>query len=176
MGWLGDNVLITPLVNTSNTIELTASSSIEGVTVQAPTTSGVSAIMYNGGNGTTASVTNVGIKGAVGGQGNGISVESTGSGKIISFEIRFKGGEFTNFMQCLGGILATESVHVPNVTGTNSIETVFYQDISVNPALSRFQLQSCNTGNSNVTYVYRNNGGTAYFFNCLLYTSDAADE
>ena len=165
MGWLGDNVLITPLVNTSNTIELTASSSIEGVTVQAPTTSGVSAIMYNGANGTTASVTNVGLKGDVGGQGNGISVESTGSGKVISFEIRFKGGEFTNLMQCLGGILATESVHVPNVGGTNSIETVFYQDISINPALSRFQLQSCNTGNSNVTYVYRNNGGTAYFFN-----------
>jgi hypothetical protein len=165
MGWLNDNVLITPLVNTANTIELSASSTIEGVTVQGPTAAGFSAIMYAGANGTTASVTNVGLKGAVGGQGNGISVEATGSGKIISFEIRFKGGEFKNLMQCLGGILATESVHVPNVGGTNSVETVFYQDNSTNPALSRFQLQSCNTGNSNVTYVYRNNGGTAYFFN-----------
>lgn len=165
MGWLNDTVLITPLVNTSDTVQLSASSSIEGVTVQGPSSAGFSAISFAGGNGTTASITNIGVLGTTGGQGNGISVQSTGSGKIISFEIRFRGGEFKNLMQCLGGILATESVHVPNVGGTNSIETVFYQDISVNPALSRFQLQSCNTGNSNVTYVYRNNGGTSYFFN-----------
>lgn len=172
MGWLNDTVKIVPLVNTSNTVELSASSSIEGITVQGPSGAGFSAIQYAGSNGTTASITNVGILGTTGGQGNGISVESTGSGKIISFEIRFRGGEFKNLMQCLGGILATESVHVPNVGGTNSIETVFYQDISINPALSRFQLQSCNTGNSNVTYVYRNNGGTSYFFNLNAFNAD----
>lgn len=164
MGWLGDTVEIQPLVNTSNLIELSSSSSIEGVTLLGPSSVGASCIMYAGGNATTASTTNVGLKGQVGGQGNGISVESTGSGKIISFEIRFKGGEFKNLMQVLGGILATESVHVPNVAGTNSIESVFYQDTSTNANLSRLQGQACNSGNSNTTNIYRNNGGTGVFF------------
>lgn len=172
MGWLNDTVLITPLVNGSDTVQLSPSSSIEGVTVQGPSSAGFSAVSYAGENGTTASITNIALLGTTGGQGNGISCQSTGSGKIISFEIRFRGGEFKNFMQCLGGILATESVHVPNTGGTNSIETVFYQDVSINPALSRFQLQSCNTGNSNVTYVYRNNGGTCYFFNLNAFNAD----
>ena len=164
MGWLGDTVELQPLVNTANLIELSSSSSIEGVTLLGPSSAGASCVMYAGGNATTASTTNVGLKGQVGGQGNGISVESTGSGKIISFEIRFKGGEFKNLMQVTGGILATESVHVPNVAGTNSIESVFYQDTTTNANLSRLQGQACNTGNSNVTNVYRNNGGTGVFF------------
>jgi hypothetical protein len=160
MGWLGDTVEIQPLVNTANLIELSSASSVEGVTLLGPSSAGASCI----GNATTASTTNVGLKGQVGGQGNGISVESTGSGKIISFEIRFKGGEFKNLMQVTGGILATESVHVPNVAGTNSIESVFYQDTTTNANLSRLQGQACNSGNSNVTNVYRNNGGTGVFF------------
>lgn len=164
MGWLGDTVEIQPLVNTANLIELSSSSSIEGVTLLGPSSAGASCIMYAGGNATTASATNVGIKGQVGGQGNGISVESTGSGKVISFEIRYKGGEFKNLMQVTGGILATESVHVPNVAGTNSIESVFYQDTTANANLSRLQGQACNSGNSNVTNIYRNNGGTGVFF------------
>lgn len=165
MGWLGDVVTIEPLVNTANTIELSSSSSVEGVTIVGPSSAGFAAVNYAGGNATTASATNIGLKGQVGGQGDGIMVQSTGSGKVISFEIRFKGGEFKNLMGVKGGILATESVHVPNVAGTNSIESVFYQDNTLNAGLSRLQAQSCNTGNSNVTNVYRNNGGTSYFFN-----------
>lgn len=164
MGWLGDTVEIQPLVNTANLIELSSSSSVEGVTLLGPSSAGASCVMYAGGNATTASTTNIGLKGQVGGQGNGISVESAGSGKIISFEIRFKGGEFKNLMQVTGGILATESVHVPNVAGTNSIESVFYQDTTTNANLSRLQGQACNSGNSNTTNIYRNNGGTGVFF------------
>jgi len=164
MGWLGDVVTIEPLVNTANLIELSSASSVEGVTLIGPSSAGAAAVSYAGGNATTASTTNVGLKGQTGGQGDGIMVQSTGSGKIISFEIRFKGGEFKNLMGVKGGILATESVHVPNVAGTNSIESVFYQDNTVNANLSRLQGQGCNTGNSNVTNVYRNNGGTGVFF------------
>ena len=164
MGWLGDVVTIEPLINSSDLITLSSSSSVEGVTLIGPSGVGAAAVAYAGGNATTASVTNIGLKGQVGGQGDGVVVKSTGSGKIISFEIRFKGGEFKNLMAVTGGILATESVHVPNVAGTNSIENVFYQDTSINASLSRLQGQACNSGNSNVTNIYTNNGGTGVFF------------
>lgn len=163
-GWVGDAVLVAPSDQNNDLFQLSASSAVNGMTLQLPAGLGAAAVSYAGAAATTASVTNVGILGTTGGQGTGISVRSTSSGKIIAFEIRYKGGQLTSLLEVTGGILATESVHIPNVAGTNSIVNAVYQSNALGSPVSRYQGVDNNCGNNNVSYMYTNNGGTAVFY------------
>ena len=163
-GWVGDAVLVNPSVQTSDLFQLSSSSAVNGFTITLPTNAGAAGVSYAGGAATTASVTNIGIRGTVGGQGDGIAIKSAASGKIIAFEVRFKGGELRHLLSVQGGILATESVHVPNVAGTNGMVACVYQDNSQASPVSRYQGVDNNCGNNNVDNFYINNGGTGVFY------------
>jgi hypothetical protein len=173
-GWVGDAVLVQPASTSSDLFQLSASSAVNGFTIELPPTLGAAGVSYSGGAATTASVTNLGIRGTLGGQGTGISVRSTSSGKIISFEIRYKGGQLNRLLEVTGGILATESIHVPNVAGTNSINACIYQSDSLGSPVSRYQGVANNCGNNNVDTFYVNDGGTGVFYGVNFFNGDKA--
>ena len=171
-GWVGDAVLVTPSVQTADLFQLSAASAVNGFTMTLPSDLGSAGVSYAGGASTTASVTNMGVRGTVSGQGDGVVVKSAASGKIIAFEIRYKGGELNHLLSCKGGILATESVHVPNVAGTSGMVACIYQDDSVGSSVSRYQGVDNNCGNNNVDHLYINNGGTGVFYGINFFNGD----
>lgn len=173
-GWVGDDVKIVPSNQGNDLFQLSAGSAVNGMTLQIPSGLGSAAVSYSGGAATTASVTNIGLIGTLAGQGTGIAVRSAASGKIIAFEIRYKGGELNYLLEVTGGILATESLHVPNVAGTNSMNACIYQDASLGSPVSRYQGVDNNCGNSNVDQFYINDGGTGVFYGVNFFNGDKA--
>ena len=171
-GWVGDSVSVFPAVQTADLFQLSASSAINGFTVTLPSSLGSAGVSYAGGAASTASVTNLGIRGTAGGRGDGIVVKSASSGKIIAFEIRYKGGELRHLLAVSGGILATESIHVPNVAGLSGMDACIYQDNSTGSSVSRYQGVDNNCGNSNVDTFYLNDGGTGVFYGVNFFNGD----
>ena len=174
MGWVGDAIKVVPSVQSADLFQLSQGSAVNGLSLTIPSDQGSAAVSYSGGAATTASVTNIGLAGTTGGQGTGISVRSAASGKIIAFEIRYKGGELNRLLEVTGGILATESIHVPNVAGTNGMNACVYQDNSLGSPVSRYQGVDNNCGNNNVDTFYINDGGTGVFYGVNFFNGDKA--
>lgn len=164
------SVKVAPLNNNDHLFLLAANAQVDGIQMTTPTSLGFACVAYVGGaeiSNTTASVTNVKIVGgASGAQGSGIRMAATaGNGKIISYEIRYGGGSLFHLLECKGGILATESVHVPGSANPDDfIHAVCHNDTTLGNSLARFQGIDVNSGSPDVEYVFHNNGGTAVFF------------
>ena len=164
------SVKVNPLVNSNHLFLLAPNAQVDGLELTTPTTFGFAAVAYAGGaeiSNTTASATNLKIiGGGSGAQGSGIRMAATtGNGKIISYEIRYGGGSMYHLMECKGGILATESVHVPGTPNPDDyIHAVCHTDTSLGNSLARFQGIDVNSGSPDVEYFYHNIGGTGVFF------------
>lgn len=163
LGWVQTEII--PTVNTDDVIVMTGNGAgVTGVTVTVPTTAGKGAIVYDGPNGSTGSVTFTGIRGQTGSASVGIYCRCSTTGKIISFENRYRGGDMDSLLRVDGGILANESTHVPNTPVGGGPRVVFLQQNSLGAPISRLQAANSNSGNSNVQYVYETSGGTGVFF------------
>lgn len=164
------SVKVLPTNNNDHLFLLAPNAQVDGLQMTTPTGFGFACACYQGGAeiaGTTASVTNVKILGgASGALGSGIRMAATaGNGKIVSYEIRYGGGSMFHLMECKGGILATESVHVPGTPNPDDfIHAVCHNDTTLGNSLARFQGIDVNSGSPDVEYVFHNNGGTAVFF------------
>ena len=163
LGWV--HSVVTPNDPLSDVFVLQGNKAgISGLTIETPTAANKAAIRYTGGNGTTGSATFLGLLGTAAGSGDGIVVSSTGSGKIISFEIRYTGLNMGDMMKVEGGILATESVHVPNTPLGGSPAHVFANRDTLGSPISRLQAIATNSGNSNSMHVFEAQGGTSVFY------------
>ena len=159
------NTFVTPTIVLEDVFVLLGDgSAISGLSVETPTAANKAAIRYTGGAGTTASATFIGIRGTAAGVGDGIVVSSTSSGKIISYEIRYQGLNMGDLMKVEGGILATESVHVPNTALGGGPNHVFSNAPTLGSPICRLQCIATNSGNSNVGYVAEIAGGTSVFY------------
>ncbi len=163
LGWVNT---IVDATNTSDDVFILQGNGagICGLTVRVPSAANKAAISYIGGSGTTASVTFTGFYGRAISDGIAILVNSTGSGKIISFENRYRGLNMDCMMQVNGGILANESVHIPNTPLGGGPRTVFKNTNSAGSTISRLQCNTSNTGNSNVQHCLEVDGGTSVFY------------
>ena len=161
---------IAPLNNNDHLFLLAPNAQLDGLQLTTPTTFGFACAAYVGGaeiSNTTASVTNVKIIGGPSGAlGSGVRMAATsGNGKIISYEIRYGGGAMFHLMECKGGILATESVHVPGTSNPDDfVHAVCHNDTTLGNSLARFQGIDVNSGSPDVEYIFHNNGGTAVFY------------
>ena len=164
------SVVVSPLNNNDHLFLLAPNAQVDGIQMVTPTSFGFACAAYIGGAeiaNTVASVTNVKIVGgAAGSLGTGVRMAATsGNGKIISFEIRYGGGAMFHLLECKGGILATESVHVPGTANPDDfIHAVTHTDTSLGNSLARFQGVDVNSGSPDVEYIYHNIGGTGVFF------------
>jgi len=122
-------------------VTLSSGSNIEGFTITIPADA-TYGILFNGSSGQTASVRFVKFNGQSGSLGSGLV--NTGSGKIIAFEIRYGTSDCVNIMLCTGGILAVQSVHVPNSAGA--------VDRGAKVVGGRLQVLDFNIGAMNVEY------------------------
>ena len=159
------NTFVTPTVVSDDVFVLLGDgSAISGLSVETPTAVNKAAIRYTGGASTTASATFIGIRGTAAGVGDGIVVSSASSGKVISYEIRYQGLNMGDLMKVEGGILATESVHVPNTALGGGPNRVFSNTPTLGSPICRLQCIATNSGNSNVGYVAEIAGGTSVFY------------
>lgn len=107
-----------------------------------PSSSNISALVYSGSAGKTAGAYNITFYGdGLSGLGNGLF--KTGPGKMIGAEIRCEAGGVGSITAVDAGVLALESIHVPNSAG---------DIIAVSSVLSgaRGQFVGHNAGNPNV--------------------------
>lgn len=163
LGWVATEII--PTVLTDDVIRMTGNGAgVTGVTVTVPLSIDKGAIVYDGPNGSTGSVTFTGIRGQTGSSSSGIYCRNATSGKIISFENRYRGGDMDSLLRVDGGILANESTHVPNTPVGGGPRVVFLQKNNLGAPISRLQAAAANSGNSNVQHVFETSGGTAVFF------------
>jgi hypothetical protein len=163
LGWVQTEII--PTVLTDDVIVMTGNGAgVVGITVTVPISANKAAIVYDGPNGTTGSVSFNGIRGQSGSLATGIYCRCASTGKIISFENRYRGGDMDALLRVDGGILANESTHVPNTPVGGGPRVVFLQKNNLGAPISRLQAAASNSGNSNVQHVFETAGGTAVFF------------
>ena len=149
---IGDNAA------TSDIIAAQDGAWIEGITIAVPAGSGRAGLRYTGAGG-TFSAYNMSYSGD-GATGAGDGFVKTGTGKVIGAEVRVGTGGLNSVLRVDQGVMAFESIHVPQSAGT--INAVAYVE-----AGSRAQLINFNAGNSNVTDVLfvTGSGSTAVCLN-----------
>ena len=99
---------------TGTRVTLSSGSEINGFKVVIPTDA-TSGIHFNGLVGQVASAKYILFEGQASSVGSGLS--NSGAGKTIADEIRFSVLDCANILFCDGGILACQSIHVPNSVG-----------------------------------------------------------
>ena len=88
---------------------------------------------------------------------DGIGFQNTGTGKIIAEELRWSGnGGCDAFMECVSGIFAVESTHLPN--------TASALNDNVRVLAGRFQGSNVNCGSANTIDGFDIRGGTVVLF------------
>ena len=145
--------------------------SVEGFKITVPTDAayGVENTTTAGQTGSVFFCTFIGQPGSV-----GYGVGQTGTGKTISLELRFTGGDAAGLTLCAAGVLATQANHVP--AGAN-LAAVW--DVTG----GRFQGSDLNVGSPTVVDALRQSGGvvrvfTANWFNvgtAVHFTGNAVD-
>jgi len=134
---IGDNAA------TSDIIAAQDGAWIEGITIAVPAGAGLAGVRYTGGIAGTFSAYNMSYSGD-GATGAGDGFVKTGTGKVIGAEVRVGTGGLNSVLRVNQGVMAFESIHVPQSAGT--INAVAYVENG-----SRAQLINFNAGNSNVT-------------------------
>ena len=109
---------ITGALATGIRVQLGTSSLFQGFMTKAPTDA-TNAVEFSAAG--VAQVVDLKLDGSAGGLGSGLV--NTGTGKIIGTEIRYNGGSLNRMIHATAGIMAVDSVHVPNIAG-GSITTV----------------------------------------------------
>jgi hypothetical protein len=166
-GWQVTRLGKSPSSATNNVVILNQDSYINGFSINVPESSfnGIYVPNSSGTNG-AYNITFYG-NGSTGSTGNGLY--KTGGGKIIGAEIRCEGGGLKNLMKVDSGVLAIESTHVPQSSG--SIENVLLVTTSGGTLAGRAQMLSFNSGNNNVTNVVKTTGGsTGVIPTALIFT------
>jgi len=110
--WQETTILGSAATNTR--VTLSASSIINGFTVEIPTNAGAYGVEFAAAAG-VASANYVAFVGQAGAAGGGLG--NTGTGKTISSEIRYTSGDADTVVEATAGILAMESLHVPGSAG-----------------------------------------------------------
>ena len=166
-GWQVTTIGPSPASATSDIIELKEDAYIEGFSINVPqgsfngifasnsagTNSAYNVTFY--GNGTTGST--------------GVGMFKSGGGKLIGTGIRVEGGGIQDCLKVDSGVLALESIHVPQSNG--SIENVLVVTTSGGTLAGRAQMLSFNAGNNNVTNVVKTTGGsTGVIPTALIFT------
>lgn len=170
LGWV--HTLVTPSNLLDDVFVLGGDKSgVTGISVVTPAATNKAAFVYAGGNGTTASVTFVGIQGVSGGSGIGMLCKSAGTGKIISYEVRYQGGDMDAFLQVDGGIIAVESTHIPNTPLGGAPRTVYKVTDSIGATTCRLQCAAANSGNSGVQHVVEVSGGVSVFHGANFFSA-----
>ena len=105
---------ITGGATTGTRVTLNAGSEIHGFNVQIPMDA-TYGVQFAGLGGQVASAKFIKFEGQAGALGSGLV--NTASGKIIAFEIRYSVLDCQNILLCTGGVLACQSIHVPNSAG-----------------------------------------------------------
>lgn len=129
------------LLATGTRVFLGAGCQINGFTVRIPTDA-TYGVHFGGLAGTVSSAKYINFEGQTGALGSGLV--NTAAGKLIAFEIRYSVLDCENILLCTGGILACQSVHVPNTAG--SVQR------GAKVVGGRLQLLDFNIGATNVEY------------------------
>lgn len=106
---------ITGASTTGTRVTMGSGSEIDGFNVRIPSDA-TYGVHYAGLAGTVASAKYIKFEGQAGALGSGLV--NTAAGKIIAFEIRYSVLDCENILLCTGGILACQSIHVPNSAGS----------------------------------------------------------
>ena len=132
---------------------------VDHLSFNVPSSSNVSALVYSGSAGKTAGAYNITFYGN-GTTGTGNGLVKTGGGKLIGAEIRCELGGVGDVTRVDSGVMALESIHIPQSNGTiNRVASVL--------SASRGQFVGHNAGNSNVQDALYISGSspTAVVFN-----------
>ena len=156
-GW--ESVRIGQTTATSDIMTIGDDSYVDQLAFNVPATIGLTALVYSGSSGETAGAYNITFYGN-GATGAGDGLLKTGPGKMIGAEIRCEGGGVGSIMKVDAGVLALESIHVPQSAGDiGAISTIV--------SGARGQFVGHNAGNTNVAdaiYLSGSNS-TAIVFN-----------
>jgi len=133
---------ITGSAVTGTRIILSNGCAINGFTITIPTDA-LYGVQFAGTAGQIASARFLKFNGQASALGSGIA--NTGAGKIIAFEVRYGVLDCANILLTTAGILAIQSVHVPNTAGTvTNVGKV---------SGGRFQALDLNIGSTGVEYA-----------------------
>ena len=144
---------------TGTRVIMGAESEINGFTVRIPSDA-TYGIHFAGLAGEIASAKFIKFEGQSGALGSGLV--NTAAGKIIAFEIRYSVLDCENILLCTGGILACQSIHVPNSAG--SVQR------GAKVVGGRLQILDFNIGASNMEYgVEIGAGGVGVFISLNLF-------
>lgn len=135
-GWLATTL---GKASATSTIVTFSGSVIEGLTVQAPSGSGLRGLAHTSG---TGGVYSCNVSGSPGGSGDGIY--KTGSGKLIGGNIRCEAGGLNSTFRVDSGVLALDDVHGPGVPDAVAV-------FLLAEGTGRYQGQGFNVGNPNCT-------------------------
>lgn len=137
-------------------VDLNEGSSIQGFRVEIPDDATSVGVRVNIFSGDVASIRYVTVFSQTA-TTNGIGFQNTGTGKIIAEELRFTGsGGFDAFIECVSGIFAVESTHLPNSTPA--------ANDNIRVLGGRFQGANVNCGASNCVDGFDIRGGTTVLF------------
>ena len=151
-------VTVVPAVNTDHLFVLGAASQIRSMVLIGPTSLGKAALTFAGGDNTTGLCQGITVVGQSGSQGDGFSLESTGTGTFVVFLSRYGGSELKNIYACRGGNMVVNASQVPSLAGA-TVTNAFYIDKSVNTTYSEFDILASSIQASYVTEGIYVNGG-----------------
>lgn len=142
---------------------------LQGVGIEVPATAGFVGVRFNGPAGPPAGLAAANL---ITFYGDGLEpsgragdgILKTGAGKLIAFEIRTELGGYRSLFEVTSGVLAIESVHVPNSAGT--ISSV------ARAGNGRLQVSAFNVGNTRVGRCLDVTGPNAI---CRIFTANWFD-
>ena len=140
-GW--ESVRIGQTTATSDIMTIGDDSYVDQLAFNVPSAPGLTSLIYSGSAGETAGAYNITFYGD-GSTGSGDGLLKTGPGKMIGAEIRCELGGVNSIMVVDAGVLAIESIHVPQSAGS-------IQAVSTVVSGARGQFVGHNAGNTNVT-------------------------
>jgi hypothetical protein len=137
-------------------VDMGINSAIQGFAVEIPDDATSIAVRANLSGGDIASIRYVTVF-SQSATANGIGIQNTGTGKIIAEELRWTGtGGCDAFMECVSGIFAVESTHLPNSAAAIND--------NVRVLAGRFQGSNINCGSANTVDGFDIRGGTVVLF------------
>jgi hypothetical protein len=137
-------------------VDMGINSAIQGFAIEIPDDATSVAVRANLGGGDIASIRYVTVYSQTIAT-DGIGFQNTGGGKIIAEELRWSGvGGCDAFIECVSGIFAVESTHLPNSAAAIND--------NVRVLAGRFQGSSINCGSANTVDGFDIRGGTVVLF------------
>jgi hypothetical protein len=137
-------------------VDMGINSAIQGFAIEIPDDATSIAVRANLSGGDIASIRYVTVF-SQSATANGIGIQNTGTGKIIAEELRWTGtGGCDAFIECVSGIFAVESTHLPNSAAAIND--------NVRVLAGRFQGSSINCGSANTVDGFDIRGGTVVLF------------